>query len=209
LKARASGKIAASARGDILLTHQGISGPATLEVSRDVSLAQGKNLLIDIFVDAVPDESETDLQEHLLTEIIANGGRKAETLVELFVPQRLAIFILKSAGVDALKKCHQLKKEERTAIVQTLKNWNIGRVKEIPLERGEVTAGGVDLREVDPKTMRSRILKGLYICGEALDVAGPIGGYNLQAAFSTGYVAGETAAEDCKGRSPTEDSPKS
>ena len=209
LKARASGKIAASARGDILLTHQGISGPATLEVSRDVSLAQGKNLPIDIFVDTVPDESEADLQEHLLAEIVANGGRKAETLVELFVPQRLAIFILKSARVDALKKCHQLKKEERTAIVQTLKNWNIGRVKEIPLERGEVTAGGVDLHEVDPKTMRSRILKGLYICGEALDVAGPIGGYNLQAAFSTGYVAGETAAEDCKGRSSTETLPKS
>ncbi len=82
-------------------------------------------------------------------------------------------------------------------------------MKEIPLERGEVTAGGVDLREVDPKSMKSRILKGLYICGEALDVAGPIGGYNLQAAFSTGYVAGETAAEDCKGRSSTETLPKS
>ncbi len=68
-----------------------------------------KILPIDIFVDAVPDESEAELQEHLLAEIIANGGRKAETLVELFVPQRLAIFILKSARVDALKKCHQLK----------------------------------------------------------------------------------------------------
>ena len=209
LKAKTAGRTAATSRGDVLLTHEGISGPATLELSRDAFLALEENLPIDIFVDTVPDESEADLQEHLLAEIIANGGRKAETLVELFVPQRLAIFILKSARVDALKKCHQLKKEERTAIVQTLKNWNIGRVKEIPLERGEVTAGGVDLREVDPKSMKSRILKGLYICGEALDVAGPIGGYNLQAAFSTGYVAGETAAEDCKGRSSTETLPKS
>jgi predicted Rossmann fold flavoprotein len=209
LKAKVEGKNAAEARGDILLTHEGISGPAALEVSRDAFIASEKNPQVDIFVDAAPDEPEAKLQEHLLAEIIANGGRKTETLVELFVPQRLAIFILKSAGVDASKKCHQLKKEERTAIVQTLKNWNIGRVKEIPLERGEVTAGGADLLEVDPKSMRSKILKGIYICGEALDVAGPIGGYNLQAAFSTGYVAGEAAAGDYTCRSSAENSPKS
>ncbi|MGA9406905.1 MAG: NAD(P)/FAD-dependent oxidoreductase [Bacteroidota bacterium] len=198
LKVKAAGKIAATSRGDLLLTHEGISGPATLEVSRDAYLAFEENSRIDIFVDLAPAESEAELQEHLLAEIAANGGRKAETLVELFVPQRLASFILNSAGVDILKKCHQLKKEERRAIAQTLKNWNIGRVKEIPLERGEVTAGGVDLHEVDPRSMRSRILRGLYICGEALDIAGPIGGYNLQAAFSTGYVAGEAAVEDCQ-----------
>ncbi len=209
LKANSAGKAAAESRGDILLTHQGISGPATLELSRDAAIAMEKNPRVDIFVDTVPDEPEPKLQEHLLAQISANGGRKAETLVEFFVPQRLAIFIMNSAGVDASQKCHQLKKEERTAIVRTLKNWNIGRVKEIPLDRGEVTAGGVDLHEVDPKSMRSSILNGLYICGEALDVAGPIGGYNLQAAFSTGYVAGETGAEDCKGNSSTEDLPKS
>ena len=198
LKAKASGKTTAETRGDVLLTHQGISGPAALEISRDAALALEENPRVDIVVDAVPDEPDVMLQEHLLSEIAANGGRKTETLVEVFVPQRLARFVLASAGVDASKKCHQLKKEERKAITQTLKNWNIGRVKEIPLDRGEVTAGGVDLHEVDPKSMRSKILKGLYICGEALDVAGPIGGYNLQAAFSTGYVAGEAAAEDCK-----------
>ena len=198
LKAKVGGKLTAEARGDLLLTHEGISGPATLEMSRDAFIALEENPHVDISVDAVPDEIEAELQEHLRAEIVANGGRKTETLVELFVPQRLAIYILKSAGVDASKKCHQLKKEERSAIVRTLKDWNLGIVKEIPLERGEVTAGGVDLREIEPKTMRSKILKGLYICGEALDVAGPIGGYNLQAAFSTGFVAGEAAAEESK-----------
>ena len=198
LKAKVGGKLTAEARGDLLLTHEGISGPATLEMSRDAFIALEENPHVDISVDAVPDEIEAELQEHLRAENVANGGRKTETLVELFVPQRLAIYILKSAGVDASKKCHQLKKEERSAIVRTLKDWNLGIVKEIPLERGEVTAGGVDLREIEPKTMRSKILKGLYICGEALDVAGPIGGYNLQAAFSTGFVAGEAAAEESK-----------
>ncbi len=209
LNAKTARRTVATSRGDVLLTHQGISGPATLELSRDAFLALEKYPPIDIFVDTMPDEPEAVLQEHLITEISASGERKTETLVELFVPRRLARFVLASAGVDASKKCHQLKKEERMAIVQMLKNWSIGRVKEIPLERGEVTAGGVDLHEVDPKSMKSRIVRGLYVCGEALDVAGPIGGYNLQAAFSTGYVAGETAAGDCIGRSSTEDSPKS
>ena len=70
----------------------------------------------------------------------------------------------------------------------------MGRVAHVPIERGEVTAGGIALNEVDPRSMRSRLIAGLYVCGEVLDIAGPIGGYNLQAAFSTGYIAGETAA---------------
>ncbi|MGA7160176.1 MAG: NAD(P)/FAD-dependent oxidoreductase [Bacteroidota bacterium] len=196
LKIKVAGKTLAVSRGDLLFTHLGISGPATLEVSRKAYVVMEENPHVDISVDAIPDESDTELQEHLQNEIASNGGRKAETLVESFVPQRLASFILNSAAIDASKKCHQLERAERRALVQTMKNWMIGVAKEIPLERGEVTAGGVNLHEVEPKTMRSRILKGLYICGEALDVAGPIGGYNLQAAFSTGYVAGEAAAKD-------------
>ncbi|HTY12302.1 MAG TPA: aminoacetone oxidase family FAD-binding enzyme [Bacteroidota bacterium] len=196
LKAKISGKPVASARGDLLFTHEGISGPTALEISREVFGASKGGTIADVFVDAAPDKDEGELENTVLSEITANGARSVETLVELFVPQRLAPFIVISIGVDPGKKCHQLKKEERASVVRALKSWHIGRVKEIPIERGEVTAGGVALHEVDSKTMRSRILKGLYICGEALDVAGPIGGYNLQAAFSTGYVAGETAAED-------------
>jgi predicted flavoprotein YhiN len=77
-----------------------------------------------------------------------------------------------------------------------LKGWPLGTVRTVPLEKGEVVAGGVSLDEVDPKTMRSAKVEGLYLCGEVLDIAGPVGGYNLQAAFATGFVAGETAAQD-------------
>ena len=70
----------------------------------------------------------------------------------------------------------------------------IGKVRTVPLEKGEVVAGGVSLDEVDPKTMASKKLEGLFLCGELLDIAGPVGGYNLQAAFATGFVAGESAA---------------
>ncbi|HEU4753430.1 MAG TPA: NAD(P)/FAD-dependent oxidoreductase, partial [Armatimonadota bacterium] len=82
----------------------------------------------------------------------------------------------------------------RNRLVEVLKRWELGRVRAVPLERGEVTAGGVALDEVDPATMASRKVAGLYVAGELLDIAGPVGGYNLQAAFSTGYVAGEAAA---------------
>ena len=204
LHAKISGKTVASSRGDFLFTHEGISGPAVLEMSREVSLASEGNQRTDIFADTLPEKDQQKLEGSVLSEILLNGGRNAETLVEMFAPQRMASFITNSAGVAPAKKLHQLKKEERSSIVRTLKNVYIGRVKEIPIDRGEVTAGGVDLREVDPKTMRSRIVKGLYISGEALDVAGPIGGYNLQAAFSTGYVAGETAAEDWRTNTASE-----
>jgi predicted flavoprotein YhiN len=83
-----------------------------------------------------------------------------------------------------------------------LKSWKIGAVSSIDIDRGEVTAGGIALDEVDPKSMRSRKVTGLYVCGEVLDIAGPVGGYNLQAAFSTGFVAGESAARDWLQKSP-------
>jgi predicted flavoprotein YhiN len=89
-----------------------------------------------------------------------------------------------------------LRQKERNRLVETLKAWRIGWVEHVPLEKGEVVAGGVSLDEVDPQSMRSLKTHGLYLCGEILDIAGPIGGYNLQAAFSTGFVAGETAARD-------------
>jgi predicted flavoprotein YhiN len=80
--------------------------------------------------------------------------------------------------------------------VEVLKRWDLGTVGSVPLERGEVTAGGVSLDEVDPAAMASRRVRDLYLCGEILDIAGPVGGYNLQAAFSTGFVAGDSAARD-------------
>ena len=196
VNAEVAGTTVASARGDLLFTHKGISGPSVLEASRDVFTAFERGPRVDIALDLLPEQSSAELEGLFQKELASNGGRKLETLVELFVPQRLAPYVLTAANVDGSIKCHQLKKEERWAILETLKHWSIGQVKDVPLESGEVTAGGIDLHEVDPKTMKSRVISGLYVCGEVLDIAGPIGGYNLQAAFSTGYVAGESAAKD-------------
>jgi predicted flavoprotein YhiN len=90
-------------------------------------------------------------------------------------------------------------KKSAIKLSEWLKAFSLGEVRAVPLERGEVVAGGIALPEVDSKTMRSRLVQGLYLAGEALDVAGPVGGYNLQAAFATGARAGETAALDALG----------
>ncbi|MDD8018276.1 MAG: NAD(P)/FAD-dependent oxidoreductase [Bacteroidota bacterium] len=181
--------------GDILFTHVGISGPATLEVSRKAYVEFEKGNLITMCVDFFPELTIEEIDQKILTETMKSGAKQTVTLIEQFVPQKLGPHILQQAKVNEIKKLHQLGKQERRSLSETLKNCSIGTVKEIPLDGGEVTAGGIDLREVKPATMESKLVKGLFFCGEILDVAGPVGGYNLQAAFSTGFVAGESASK--------------
>ncbi len=110
------------------------------------------------------------------------------------IPERLVPWFLDSASIDRTLTAGATDKKARNRIVAGVKGWNVGQVRDVPIEKGEVVAGGVALDEVDPQTMRSLRSAGLFLCGEILDIAGPVGGYNLQAAFSTGFVAGETAA---------------
>jgi predicted Rossmann fold flavoprotein len=182
-------------QGDILFTHEGISGPAALEVSRGAALAieSGEaELRLDFF----PGKDHPALDAELNELILARRDRMISTHLEGWLPDRIVPYLLQRAGVDPGKRGHVLTREERRSIVGLLKSWTIGTIAAVPLHRGEVTAGGVSLDEVDPRTMRSRRVSGLCFCGEILDIAGPVGGYNLQAAFSTGFVAGETAAGD-------------
>ena len=181
--------------GDVLITHFGISGPATLEVSRNTYLEFQKGIQIDMCIDFYPELSVEQLEEKIVQEISINPLRSMLTLTEYLVPQKLAEYILIQLTIDYSKKLNQLSKTERRKFVEKLKRCSLGVVKDIPLDRGEVTAGGVALNEVDPTTMESKIVPGLFLCGEILDIAGPVGGYNLQAAFSTGFVAGENAGK--------------
>lgn len=181
--------------GDILITHFGISGPATLEVSRNAYLEFEKGITIDMCIDFYPELRLEQLDEKIIKEITLYPTRSMLTLTEYLVPQKLAEFILAQLKIEYSKKLNQLSKLERRELVKKLKRCSLGIVKEIPLDRGEVTAGGASLTEVDSTTMESKIVPGLYLCGEILDIAGPVGGYNLQAAFSTGYVAGEQAVK--------------
>lgn len=193
LKGRQNGKEFVRWRDDLLFTHYGISGPTALGISREVTerMVEGS---VELEVDVVPDQTFEQVSEHLLGVARSHPKRLLKSIVAEFVVERLAVELLTMVEVDGLLNIGQLDKKGRNRLVNTLKAWPLGAVRTVPLEKGEVVAGGVSLDEVDPKTMESRLVPNLFLCGEVLDVAGPVGGYNLQAAFATGFVAGETAA---------------
>lgn len=193
LKAR-QGKEIARWWGDLLFTHHGISGPTALGVSRSVAEALEKGM-VTLEVDLQPDFTFEKLGERLLLHTQQHPGRRVASYLEGLVPERLVPDILAAAGISEETTGARLDRKARNRYATILKAWPLGLVRHVPLEKGEVVAGGVSLNEVDPQTMASRKARGLYLCGEILDVAGPVGGYNLQAAFATGYVAGESATK--------------
>jgi hypothetical protein len=186
---------------DILFTHEGVSGPGALEVSRSAAEAM-EHGGVDLVFDFTRGKDFGAVDAELNSAIQEQRNRTIAAFVERWLPSRLVQPLLASLGIDPHTRGHVLTREQRHAVVRLLTGWTIGTIARVPLERGEVTAGGVSLDEVEPRTMRSRIIKGLYLCGEVLDIAGPVGGYNLQAAFSTGFVAGEGAAEEWLRNSP-------
>jgi predicted Rossmann fold flavoprotein len=177
-------------RDDILLTHRGVSGPAVLEVSRAAALAREYGAEPRLVVDLLPNVDHDALVKEWSERVARNGRSEVQTWVESMAPRALVHYLLEAAGLVAGRRISEVTRSERAALLATLKGWSVGVVGEVPIDRGEVTAGGVSLDEVDPKSMASKLVKGLYVAGEALDIAGSVGGYNLQAAFSTGWVAG-------------------
>lgn len=197
LKARHVGKEFVRWRGDTLITHHGISGPTALGISREVSERKEVGP-VELEIDLLPDESFEALGSRLARVVKAHPKRRIATHLEAELPDRIVPHLFAQASVDIDGVGATFTQKERNRLVEALKGWKIGPVKEVVLDKGEVVAGGVSLDEVDPHTMRSQKVAGLYLCGEVLDIAGPVGGYNLQAAFATGYVAGESAAIDSK-----------
>ena len=194
LKARFKGKELARWHGDLLFTHQGVSGPTVLGISREVAekIHEGE---VTLEVDLVPGKSFEDVAADILTVTSQHPKRLIASYIDGLVPSRLVDAILESATIAPDLPGHRLDKKSRNRLVTVIKGWLLGPVRAVPLEKGEVVSGGISLEEVDPQTLQSKIVPGLYFCGEVLDISGAVGGYNLQAAFSTGYVAAETAAK--------------
>jgi predicted Rossmann fold flavoprotein len=180
-------------QGDMLFTHQGISGPCSLGLSREVAeaLEQGE---VDLRVDLKPGFTSDELIKALFRDTKGRAQQAANVVAAEFIPKRLASILLANANISESTRLANLSPTLITRLVEAVKSFPLGTVAEVILDKGEVVAGGIDLNEVDPNSMRSKKCKGLWCCGEVLDIAGPVGGYNLQAAFSTGYVAGEDAA---------------
>jgi len=193
LKARANKEITRW-RGDLLFTHRGISGPTALGISRIVA-EQLEHGPVHLEIDLEPDESYETLSARLKEWCVSNPKKLVISFVEEFVPKSLANDLLIAAFESPQILVSQFGLKARNRLVEAIKGWKLGAVRAVPIEKGECVAGGISLEEVEPQTMASRLSKGLFLCGEVLDIAGPVGGYNLQAAFATGYVAGESAAK--------------
>jgi predicted Rossmann fold flavoprotein len=181
--------VLAQQRDSFLFTHFGLSGPAILDVSRAVtSHAEPRSLVL--LCDFLPDHKADDLEEQIRRDCEADGKKQLVNVVSRAVPRRLAESVLAHLGLAAEMRSAELSKRDRARIVEMLKRCRIGVAGALGYKKAEVTAGGVALEEVDSKTMQSKLVPGLFFAGEVLDLDGPIGGYNFQAAFSTGHLAG-------------------
>jgi predicted Rossmann fold flavoprotein len=181
----------ATRRGSLLFAHFGLSGPVVLDVSRVVSgHARPDTLLLEI--DLLPAMREPELDDFLRTEALASGKKQLAVVLAGYVPRRLADALLTLGGLAPERRAAALSKIDRQRLVQGVKRLRLPIQGTLGFQKAEVTAGGVALDEVDSRTMRSKREPELFLAGEMLDLDGPIGGYNFQAAWSTGWLAGNT-----------------
>jgi predicted Rossmann fold flavoprotein len=180
--------------GELLFTHFGLSGPIILSMSRDIGEYlhnQHKPALMEL--DIKPALSEEKLDERLQRDLDKYSRKIFKNALDDLLPQKMIPVIIKLSGIDSGKACHQISRRERQALAHLLKHLQLTIYGTRPIAEAIVTAGGINIKEIDPKTMQSKLIKGLFFAGEVMDVDGYTGGYNLQAAFSTGYVAGKHA----------------
>jgi hypothetical protein len=189
-----NGKKRAEAFGEMLFTHFGLSGPIVLSLSRQVvdALRQGQRVVLSI--DLKPALDERKLDARLLRDLDAHGKQQFRTLLKELLPRKLIPICIDLTSISPYKVGHQITAQERKRLRTWLKDFRLEVTGHRPIAEAIITAGGVDTREIDPRTMASRLVEGLYFAGEVLDVDADTGGYNLQAAFSTGWLAGRAAA---------------
>ena len=197
----ADGKVVAKEFGELQFIRGGIAGPICLTMSRKVARLQHYNQPeLELSIDLKPALSDEKLGARLIRDFQEFSKLWLAEVVRKLLPQPLVEPVLDTAFLDGKKQVSQVSKEERLALVQAVKHFTIPLMGTRPLAEAIVTAGGVALKEIDPKTMKSKRIAGLYFAGEVMDVDGYTGGFNLQAAFSSGYVAGLHAAKQVLNR---------
>lgn len=188
------GKEIVSQIGELMFTGNGISGPLVLTLSSRIVdwLADKKQVSAEI--DLKPALSDPQLEQRLLRDFKANSRKGLRHILKESLPLRMIDVFLRLGGLAPEKKGNQITQTERVKISRLLKAFPVDIIGTLPIEEAMVTRGGVSLKDIDPRTMESRVIKGLYFCGEMIDIDGDTGGFNLQAAFSTGWLAGESAS---------------
>lgn len=194
VRALLDGKLRRSERGEVLFTAYGASGPPVYQVSR-IASEFGDSGRVALVFDLFPERAPEDVAEMISRRFAHNPRKSAEFSLVGLLNKKLIAVILREAGIaDVERPCGTLTPEEIGGIAAVLKGWRFPCTGTQPWMHCEATAGGVSTREVDPHTLESRLVPGLYLAGEVLDIDGDLGGYNFQWAWSSGWVAGRTAA---------------
>ena len=179
-------KIISREFGEMLFTHRGISGPIVLTTSSKINRLKD----FEMYLDLKPALEPEKLDARILRDFHENQNKNLENVMRALLPKDLIIYILESAGISGDKKVNQITKEDRESLVRTIKNFALKFDSLDDIDRAIVTSGGIDVKDLDPKTMESKKTSGLYFIGEVLDLDGLTGGFNIQIANSTGYSCG-------------------
>ena len=192
IKMAESGKVVYEDFGEMLFTHYGITGPLVLSASAHLSdITPGK---YEAYIDLKPALDEKTLDARILSDFSKYQNRDLINALDDLLPQKMIAPYIGLCGIDPRKKVNSITREEREKMVHILKGIRVKLNGFRPIEEAIVTRGGVSVKEIDPKTMQSKLVEGLYFAGEVLDVDAYTGGFNLQIAFSTATVAGTSAA---------------
>ena len=181
-----------SSMGEMMITHFGIGGPVSLLMSLAIvdALTEGP---VSVSIDLKPALSQEKLHLRLQRDFDSASKRSYRRILASLLPAKLVEPFVSITKIPPDQKASQITAAERERLLNSLKSLRFNILRPLPMEEAIITAGGVSLKEIDPRTMASRLLSGLYFCGEVMDIDADTGGYNLQAAFSTGYMAGEQA----------------
>ena len=179
--------------GEMLLTHFGISGPLVLTASAHIK--KGAPSDHTVYLDLKPALSEKQLDARILRDFAEQQNKQLKNALFGLLPRNMAEILIKLSGVSGEKQVNAITKEERAKLVDTFKNMRLDITDLRSIDEAIITRGGVSVKDISPKTMESKKVSGLYFAGEMMDVDAYTGGYNLQIAFSTGWLAGKNAAE--------------
>lgn len=189
LNAYENEKLISSEFGELLFTHNGISGPITLTTVSKINKLNTNT--IKLFLDLKPALSLETLDNRLLRDFSENINKQFKNSLNELLPKKLIPLVIENSGISGEKEVNQITAKERNKLAETIKNFPLIFNKFEDIERAIITSGGIDVKEINPKTMESKIINNLFFAGEIIDVDALTGGYNLQIAFSTGYLAGK------------------
>ena len=185
----------------MIFTHFGLSGPIALRCSGFVNSIMRKDGLetVRLSLDLLPEKSKGEILDELRSMARDSGEKELKSYLKSELPKRLSDYLLNLAVISDGEKLKQIPEKKLEEFASLLKAVEFQAEGTLSLDKAFVTAGGVSVKEINPKTMESKLISGVYACGEVLDVSGYTGGYNLTIAFSTGHTAGSSAAEKALG----------